>query len=143
LPAVYFNYQSDRELQDFYDYRLPNQLVKLVKQAQRHESFDTDPHISVGADMREKLRYPLTLEQAQAIGDTGHMAEENSIHCALKSHAYVDDVLCATVIVSIDYRCAAKGIEVHCREVPIYIKCAGNRKRLGLEILSVEPGKAV
>ena len=138
LPYAAMNIATDKQFDDYLNYTIPYQLVKIVRQAQRYESFETDPHISVGADMRQKLMYPLTLEEAKAIGSNEYIVEEDNIHYELESHAYVKDVLCATVNVNIDYRDSQKGIDVHYHGIKLYIKCAGNRKRMGLEIISVE-----
>ena len=138
IPFAVMNVATDKQFEDFMDCTLPYQILKLVRQAQRYESFETDPHISVGADMRQKLMHPLTLEEAKAIGGNEYMVEEENIRYELESHAYVKDVHCATVSVNIDYCDKQNGIDVHYHDVKLYIKCAGNRKRMGLEIISVE-----
>ncbi|MBQ4088593.1 MAG: hypothetical protein IJC56_01750 [Clostridia bacterium] len=125
------------EEKDFDDYRMPNQLVKIVRQAHRFERFDTDPPISVGADMRYKLMYPLTVEQAQAIG-SNRLVEEDSIYHKLHSYVWLDSTLSAVVDCRIHYKDSKRGIDLHYDNVQLHIKCAGNPKRAGWEIVSVE-----
>ena len=138
IPHAIIHKKYDREYQDWENYTIPHQLVKLVQQAHRYESFNTDPYISVGADMRQKLMHPLTIEQAKAIGNTDYIIEKNCITYKLDSYAYVKGVLCAVVLVTIEYCDKKKGIDLHYPCIPYYIKCSGNSKRGGFEIISVE-----
>ena len=125
------------EEKDFHDYRMPNQLVKIVRQAHRFEEFDTDPLISVGADMRQRLMYPLTVEQAKAIG-SDRLVEENSIYHKLHSYVWLNGTLSAVVDCRIHYRDSKRGIDLQYDNVRLKVKCAGNPKRAGWEIVYVE-----
>ena len=69
-------------------YHLPQRLVKLVEQAHKHESFCTNPPISVSSDMRQKLMYPLTQSQVLTIYNTHHPVEENYFKYDLLYHSY-------------------------------------------------------
>ena len=110
----------------------PYQLLKLVQQAQRCEEFDTEPEISVSAEMHEKLVYPLTLQQAQMIGSTDYIVEQDMIYSRLASNWIFDGCFCARIIVNIDYVDSKKGLDLHFHDVALTVKCNT------VEVVSVE-----
>ncbi len=116
----------------------PNEVLKLVKQAHKGESFSTDPYIFVSSDMRELLTYPLTIEQAEMIGATQYPVTEDNFEYELVTHSYKKDILYVTALITIDYCDTAKDIDFHFHHIQLCIKCGGSRKRGSLEIISVE-----
>ncbi len=99
---------------------IPKQLVDLVRQAQAGQSFETEWNISVGADMREKLCWPLTPEQVEIIRATPHdQCQEKRLTCYLKSFADDGKKLSGVVLSTIRFRDDSKGIDLDYRSVPL------------------------
>ena len=141
IPHLYLfhaNRKSDKEVADFFDYRIPHLLLKLVQQAQQFEEFDTDPKISVSADMREKLAYPLTAQQAMMIGSTDYIVEQDMIYSRIVSNWQFDGAHCAKIMVNIDYVDSKKGLDLHFHDIALTVKCSYNPKRGRAEVISVE-----
>lgn len=123
----------------------PNQLVELVKQAHAGLPFKTAGNISVGADMRQKLIYPLTPELVELIKATTYY------NCQWKKFSYKlaeyddKDGLSGTVLATIRFQDNSRNINLDYKDVPIYIECRPKSLKSGggLEVTSVEyPGKA-
>lgn len=62
---------------------------------------------------------------------------ENDFRYELREYSQQHNLLRATVIVNIDYHDTAKGIELHHRDVPLYITCSV-RPGHGFEIVAVD-----
>ena len=111
--------QEDRY---YLDYHFPREIAKLVEQAHRHESFNTEPQFSVSGEMRQKLMYPLTQAQVLTIYNTEHEVEESYFKYELYSHLYHNKAsVSVTVHVTIDYRDTANGLDIHFKRVPVRI----------------------
>ena len=111
----------------------PNQLVELVRQAQQGLPFKTEWSISVGADMRPKLCYPLTPEQVELIKATPRtecQAQEFSYRLA--GYKSTDDELSGTVLATIRFRDDSRNINLDYQDVPIKVRCTGKTVRAGM-----------
>ena len=120
-----------RESRTFLHVTYPNQLVELVKQAHAGLPFKTVGNISVGADMRQKLIYPLTPELVELIKAT-------SIHdCQWKKFSYKlaeyedKEGLSGTVLATIRFQDDSKNINLDYRDVPIRIVCRPKSVKAG------------
>jgi hypothetical protein len=131
------NKRSLNEQKYIYQYHLPNRIVKLVKQAHKHESFDVDPPISVSGEMRQKLMYPLTQSQILTICNTQHEVEESYFKYEMLSHLYYKTSLSVTVGITIHYKDTKNGLDIHFDRVPLRIVEDYNKKRMCSEIISV------
>ena len=102
----------------------PQQLVQLVRQAQAGLPFDTVANISVGADMRAKLCYPLTLEQVELIKATSYsQCQWKKFSYRLGEYKSTADELAGIVFVNIRFQDNSRNINLDYKEVPIYIRC--------------------
>lgn len=138
---IFIYYIFVRSTVNFYKWlhrELPYEVLKLVKQAHKGESFSTEPYIYVSSDMRKLLTYPLTIEQAEMIGSTQYPVTEDNFEYELMAHSYNKNILCVTVLITIDYCDTAKDIDLHFNHIQLCIKCGGSRKRDSWEIISVE-----
>jgi len=123
----------------------PNNLVELVQQAHAGLPFNTVSNISVSADMRQKLCYPLTPELVELIKATAYY------NCQWKKFSYKlaeyedKEGLSGTVLATIRFQDNSRNINLDYKDVPIYIECRPKsvKSGRGLEVTKVEyPGKA-
>jgi len=123
----------------------PNNLVELVQQAHAGPPFNTVSNISVSADMRQKLCYPLTPELVELIKATAYY------NCQWKKFSYKlaeyedKEGLSGTVLATIRFQDNSRNINLDYKDVPIYIECRPKsvKSGRGLEVTKVEyPGKA-
>ena len=117
--------------QKFLHETFPNQLVELVKQAHAGLPFKTVSDISVGADMRQKLIYPLTPELVELIKATTYY------NCQWKKFSYKlaeyddKDGLSGTVLATIRFQDNSRNINLDYMDVPIYIVCRQKSVKAG------------
>ena len=116
---------------------VPQQLVNLIKQAHTGQQFATEWHISVGADMREKLCYPLTSEQVEIIKATSYPPQEGEFEYKLSSYKFTANELSGVVLVTIRYRDDLKELDLNFKNVPIRIQCTSKPSK-GWRLSSVE-----
>lgn len=102
---------------------IPQQLVALVRQAHSGLPFCTEFNISVSADMRQQLLYPLTQDQVEIIKSTAYPVQEKKFEYTLSSFKSVDDELSGTVLVNIRYRDDSKELDLSFSDVPITLCC--------------------
>ena len=123
----------------------PNNLVELVQQAHAGLPFNTVSNISVSADMRQKLIYPLTPEQVEMIKATSYY------NCQWKKFSYrlaeydAKDGLSGIVLATVRFQDDSRNINLDYKDLPIYIECRPKSLKSGggLEVTRVEyPGKA-
>lgn len=137
IIALYRHISQGSSLHATLKYHLPFQVLKLVQQAHANREFNTEPHITVSAEMREKLTYPLGPSIAAIIGTTEYPVTENDIKYDVAESKYINNDLHVTVSINIDYCDTAKHIDVHYHNILMHIVCSPS-KYTGLYISSVE-----
>lgn len=135
--AVYRIIRDGRRERDFFQVTVPQQLVNLVRQAHAGDAFSTVWNISVGADMRERLCYPLTSEQVEIIKNTLEPDEKHFAY-TLQSYTYDGSGISGTVLVTIRYRDNEHNLDLSYTDVPIHISCGGKKGGLGWKVESVD-----
>lgn len=136
--ALYYMIRDIPNEKKYFGHTVPQQLVELVRQAHQGASFSTEWNISVGADMREKLCYPLTPEQVEIIRQTKcYTSPDQYFVYTLQSYKFNDDELSGVVLVTIRYRDEGGKLDLDYRDIPIRLRCGGKPGN-GWELLEVE-----
>lgn len=135
---IYNRIHERSEKKYFLNVTVPQQLIQLVRQAHAGESFSTEGNISVGADMREKLCYPLTPEQVELIKATSHY-QRKEFSYRLAGYKFTGHELSGTVLATIHFQDDTRNINLDYRDVPIFIQCGGKvRPGYGFQVCAVE-----
>lgn len=101
---------------------LPGQLVQLIQQAHAGQSFDTEFDISVSANDREKLCYPLTAEQVEMIRMTPyHQCQWKKFSYRVSEYKYNGRKLSGIVLVTIRFQDDARNINLDYKNLPVKI----------------------
>lgn len=139
--AVWFVVYIVRDVkkQRVYERRtVPQQLVQLVQQAQSGQSFQTQFDFHIGADMREKLCYPLTPEQVELIRTTPSSdCQWKQFSYRLAEYKYNDRELSGVVLSTIRFQDDSRNINLDYKDVPLRI-CCMHRMGKGYHLDSVE-----
>ena len=140
LAAWYIGYsiRSAKNRRVYGNITVPQQLIRLVQQAQAGESFETEFNIGVGAVMGEKLCYPLTPEQVELIRATPYY------DCQWKKFSYRlcefkkdGKELSGVVLSTIHFQDNSRNINLDYKDVPLRLRCT-NRLTKGYRLDSVE-----
>ena len=120
---------------------IPQQLVELVQQAHRGETFTTQMDIQVSPEMRDTLCLPLTPEQLATMRAAGEGVYGRSVFCYLVSSRFKGGELSGVVRVSVTVHSKYSKNDLVCPDTELRIVVRHNGRRYPMEaweVVSVE-----
>jgi len=118
-----------KNVRKFYKETVPEQLIHLVRQAHAGRPFNTELtefNISVSANDREKLCYPLTPEQVEIIKATpDNKCQWKKFSYRVAEYKYDKGDLSGIVLVTIRFQDDSRNININHQDVPIRICLTG------------------